>query len=237
MINENHVKDKKIRQAILYALNKDDMNKAAYLSDEYYVTPYTFLPTENKFYTDKIEQYDQNAEKSKELLKEAGVDKLTLKLGYTGTDAAQSTQALLIQEQLKKAGITVELVSSDSTALSAKMKDKNNEFDMYLGGYIMGIDPDTFASLFETGAAYNYMYYNNKTINELFKQGRLEINEKKRKNIYTKLQQLIQEEASFYPITSNKKILVVNNRVKGVKEAALVPVYTFEDTSFLKIAK
>ena len=102
----------------------------------------------------------------------------------------------------------------------------------------MGIDPDTFASLFEAGAAYNYMYYTGyDKINELFAQGRAETDEAARKEIYAQLQAEIQNTGAFYPIISNNKILVVNNRIQGINEAGLVPVYTFEDTSYLKIAE
>lgn len=236
MINANRVTDQNVRKAILFALNKDQMNQAAYLSKDYYETPYSFLPTSSQFYTADLEKYTQDDAKSQELLKQANATNLTLTLGYSESDKAQATQALLIQEQLKKAGITVNLASTDSTALSAAMKDKNNSYDMYLGGYIMGIDPDTFSSLFESNAAYNYMHYQNKDIDTLFEQGRNELDPEKRKEIYTKLQQAIADEATFYPIVSNNKILVIDKRIQGIEKAKLVPVYTFEDTSYLSIA-
>ena len=238
MINCNRVPDQKVRQAIFYALDKKAMNDAAFLSDEYYLTPNTFLPTNSQFYDDSnVEKYDRDLEKSKQLLSEAGVTDLKLKLGYAGTDDAQSTQALLIQEQLGEAGIEVELASSDATALSAQMQDPENSYDMYLGGYIMGIDPDTFSSLFESGAGYNYMYYDDQKINDLFAQGRAETDEAARKEIYSELQKEIQDLAAFYPIVSNDKILVVNNRIQGIEEAGFVHVHTFEDTYYLKMAE
>ena len=52
MINCNRVPDQKVRQAIFYALDKKAMNDAAFLSDEYYLTPNTFLPTNSQFYDD-----------------------------------------------------------------------------------------------------------------------------------------------------------------------------------------
>lgn len=233
MINANRVKDQKVRQAILFALNKADMNNACFLSEENYEIPWSFLPNISEFFTEDVEKYEQDAEKSKQLLKEAGVDKLTLNLGYSGSDTVQGVQAVMIQEQLKAVGIDVTLSAVDGTALSLQMKDPDNEYDLYLGGYIMGIDPDTFASLFETGAPWNYMYYENQTINDLFSEGRKETDTEKRKEIYTKLQQELQDTACFYPITSNKRILVISDNVKGIEEAKLVPVYTFEDTSRL----
>ena len=237
MINAKNVPDQKVRQAILFALNKDDMNKASYLSEEFYLTPYTFLPPISQFYSEDVEKYTQNIEKSKQLLEEAGVKDLKLKVGYSGSDTAQTAQALLVQQQLSEVGITVELDAADSTALSTQMHSADNDYDMYFGGYIMGIDPDTFSSLFESGGAYNYMYYQDSEVDELFEKGRTENDETKRKETYNELQAKIQDLATFYPITSNNKILVVNKRIKGVEDAKLVPVYTFEDTSLLKIAK
>lgn len=237
MINAKNVPDQNVRKAILYALNKSDMNLAAYLSEEFYLTPYTFLPPASRFYSEDVEKYEQNIETSKQLLADAGVSDLTLKLGYSGSDTAQSAWALLIQQWLGEVGITVELDGADGTALSAQMHDPENDYDMYFGGYIMGIDPDTFACLFESGAPYNYMYYEDAEVDELFAKGRTENDEAKRAEIYKELQAKIQDLATFYPITSNNKILVVNKRIQGVNDATLVPVYTFEDTSLLKIAE
>ena len=237
MINAKNVPDVNVRKAILFALNKDEMNIASYLSEEFYLTPYTFLPPTSQFYTEDVEKYTQDVDKAKELLEEAGVTDLTLKVGYSGSDPAQTAQALLVQQQLQAVGITVELDAADGTALYTQMQDENNDYDMYFSGYIMGIDPDTFSSLFETGGAYNYMYYDDSEVNDLFAEGRAENDEAKRKEIYNKLQAKIQDLATFYPITSNNKILVVNKRIQGIEDAKLVPVYTFEDTSFLKIAE
>ena len=237
--NCNRVTDENVRKALLFAMDKKAMDDAAYESDEYYSIPYTFLPTNSQFYTEEgVEKYDQDVDKAKSMLKDAGVSNLKLKLGYISSDPVQSAQALLIQEQLKEVGVEVELAGGDATAVSNAMKDPNNEYDMYLGGYIMGIDPDTFSSLFKNGAAYNYMHYSGyDTIDQLFEEGFSEMDESARKETYAKLQAAIQDTGAFYPIISNNKILVVNNRIQGVKEAGLVPVYTFEDTSNLKIAK
>lgn len=234
MINAARVQNEDLRKAILYALDKKAIADAALLSSDYYDLPCSFMPPNSKFFTEDVEKYEQNLEKSKEYLAASGVQKPELNLAYSGSDTLQSTSALLVQEQLEKAGFKVTLSGIDSKALSQQMKDKNNTYDMYFGGYIMGIDPDTFSSLFETGAAYNYMYYDQPEINELFAQGRKETDETKRKEIYTNLQKKIQDTACFYPLYSNKRLLVVSKNVSGIDAAKLVPVYTFEDTSKLQ---
>lgn len=234
MINAARVQNEDLRKAILYALDKKAIADAALLSSDYYDLPWSFMPPNSKFFTEDVEKYQQNLDKSKEYLAASGVQKPELNLAYSGSDSLQSTSALLVQEQLEKAGFKVTLSGIDSKALSQQMKDKNNTYDMYFGGYIMGIDPDTFSSLFETGAAYNYMYYDQPEINELFAQGRKETDETKRKEIYTNIQKKIQDTACFYPLYSNKRLLVVSKNVSGIEDAKLVPVYTFEDTSKLQ---
>lgn len=233
MINANRVKDENLRKAILYALDKKAIADACLLNSEYYELPWSFMPPNNKFFTENVEKYEQDLNKSKELLTASGVTKPELTLAYSATDSLQSTSAVMVQEQLEKAGFKVTLSGVDSTALYQQLEDPNNSYDMFFGGYIMGIDPDTFSSLFETGAAYNYMYYNVPEINDLFAQGRKEVDAAKRMEIYTTLQQKVQDTACFYPLYSNKRLLVVSKNVSGIDEAKLVPVYTFEDTSKL----
>ena len=89
----------------------------------------------------------------------------------------------------------------------------------------MGIDPDTFNSLFTSDSKYNYSHYKDKEIDDLFNAGRVEI--------YNKIQQKLQDNAYFYPMLENKRIVVMSSNVTGVDEAKLVPVYTFEDMSKL----
>jgi peptide/nickel transport system substrate-binding protein len=234
MINAARVQNEDLRKAILYALDKKAIADAALLSSDYYDLPWSFMPPNSKFFTEDVEKYEQNLDKTKEYLAASGVQKPELNLAYSGSDTLQSTSALLVQEQLEKAGFKVTLSGIDSKALSQQMKDKNNTYDMYFGGYIMGIDPDTFSSLFESGGGFNYMHYDKPEINELFAQGRKETDETKRKEIYTNIQKKIQDTACFYPLYSNKRLLVVSKNVSGIDDAKLVPVYTFEDTSKLQ---
>lgn len=236
-INTKQIPDQKVRQAIFYALNKKDIDDAVYLSDKNYLVPTSFMPPISQFYTENVETYETDIEKAKQLLKEAGAENVKVELSYNGSDSAQSTQAALIQQQLAQAGITCELNGMDSTAMFDQLEKEDTDIQMYLNGYIMGIDPDTFLPLFASGGAYNYMHYDFPEIDELFQKGRETSDENERYAIYEELQQVLQEKACFYPLVSNSRILVVNKRVGGVEEAGLVPVYTFEDTSKLTLSE
>ncbi|MDP4170435.1 MAG: ABC transporter substrate-binding protein [Bacillota bacterium] len=232
-LSSKAVQSKEVRQAIAFALNRDEIITASYVSSDFAKPAYSFLPRKATYYTDNVEKHNFDLKKAKDLLSKAGTSNLKLKLAFTANNPIQQKQAAVIQQNLKDAGINVELVGMDGTALSQKLEKVQTDFDMYLGGYIMGIDPDTFNSLFVTGSPANYMHYSNPVVDDLFNKGRVEKDDAKRKEIYDQIQKLVIEDSAFYPITENKRILAIDSRIQGINEAGLVPVYTFEDMSKL----
>ncbi|KAF1301750.1 MULTISPECIES: ABC transporter substrate-binding protein [Enterococcus] len=234
--NSDNLKDVKVRQAIQYALNRDDLNKAAYLDEKYYQNVQSILPPNNPYATTDVNDYKTDVDKSKELLKEAGVSDLTINLAFSSSDPAQTVQATLIQQQLEKVGITVELAGGDSAAYGAELKKPGSKkYDLFMNGYIMGNDPDLYSYLFASTGSANYFQYKSDATDELFRQGSVEMDDTKRKEIYVKLQQQIADDAVIYPIVDNKKVLAVNSRVQNIKEAGLIPIYTLEDMSKLTL--
>lgn len=236
--NSENLQDVKVRQAIQYALNRDDLNKAAYLDEEYYSDAISFLPPNNPYATEDLNDYATDVEKSKELLAEAGATDLTINLAFSASDPAQSLGATLIQQQLEQAGITVELEGGDPTAIWTELqKEDSTKYDLFLGGYIMGNDPDLYSALFASTGSANYFQYESDATDQLFVDGATELDESKREEIYDDLQNQIADDAVIYPIVDNKKVLAVNNHIQNVEDAGLVPIYTLEDMSKLTIAE
>lgn len=225
-----------VRQAILYALKKSDLNQAAYLDKKYYNTPTSILPPSNPYADKNVETYQTDVAKAKKLLKAAGVSNLNLTIGYNAADPAQTLQATLIQQQLQKVGVSVTLAGGDGTAVFTELrKAGQTKYDLFLGGYIMGNDPSQYSRLFVTGGASNYFQYSNTEVDQLFAKGLQELDQSKRKTIYNQLQAKLAKDAVIYPIVDNKKIIAINNRIKGVNQAKLISIYTFEDASKLTI--
>lgn len=226
------VQDINLRKACFYAFSRTDMNIGAYVSPEFYQDAVSFLPAAATFFTDDLEKYDQNLEKAKEYLAKVK-DVPTIRLAYGAGNAQQEVQSMVIQQNLKAIGVKCELVAMDFPAMYAKLKAHTADFDMFLGGYIMGIDPDNYSCLFRSDAAYNYAALNDKELDDLFLSGSVEADDAKRADIYKKAQQRLADLAVFYPIVTNYRLLAVSGNVGGVDEARLVPIYTFEDMSKL----
>ena len=73
MINAARVQNEDLRKAILFALDKKAIADAALLSSENYDLPWSFMPPNSQFFTEDVEKYEQNLEKSKEYLDASGV--------------------------------------------------------------------------------------------------------------------------------------------------------------------
>lgn len=226
-VSEN-MKNADYRKGIFKALNKEEIMTAAYSSLDYAEISHSCLPKTNGYYTEDVEKYEQNIEEAKKLVAGGPTE---LKICYIGTDEAQTAQAQVIQAQLKEIGINLKLCGLEQAAyMDSAYNNEDKTYDMYLGGYIMTIDPDGFKGMFGTGQMINYA---NKDLDALFAKGMSEIDTKARKEIYNQVQQMVADEALFYPFGTNLRILVTNPNVQGIDEARLAPIYTFEDMSKL----
>ena len=237
-VNCRRVTDENVRKALLFSFDKKAIADAALLSDEYYSLEYTFLPVENSFYNeDGVEKYDRDVEKSKQLLSAAGKTNPTFKFAYPSDDSSTEAEAVLMKEQAAEAGITLDLQALDANAVYSLATEPDNEYDLYFGGYVMGIDPSTFYPEFGIGQKWNYMHWGEEysNIEDLFAQGKAETDQDKRYDIYHELQKAIQDTGAFYPIYEKKRLLVTTGNVTDIDAAKLVPVYTFEDMSKLNM--
>ena len=156
-------------------------------------------------------------------------------MGYCSSDTTQETWAILMQNELAQAGITVELNPMESTAYYNELAEEDKPFDLFFGGYIMGSDPQTYADMFTSTGAFNYSGSNNADIDRLFAEGIATFDTEERFAIYSELQKVIQDDACLYPIASNSYIVLISNRIGGVDECGLVPIYTLSDASYLTI--
>ncbi|MFV0440459.1 MAG: ABC transporter substrate-binding protein [Lachnospirales bacterium] len=221
------------RKAIFYAIDKQSIINALYVSEDYARNAHSFLPENATFFSeDGVEFYDFDLAKSQEHLAASGVTNPTVKIGYYA-NAAYETQATLVQAFLTAAGFNCEIQSYDPTALSKALTDKTADFDLFFSGYIMGIDPSNYATLFVSDGVSNYSGVSNETIDAGFAAGVAELDTAKREEIYKQLQIDFMDYAFFLPIAENKRILAINNRIGGIEEAKLIPIFTFEDMSKL----
>lgn len=223
---------KEVREALSYALSRDELITTAYTSNEYAEPAKSFVTPDGLFFTNDVTSYDNDVAKAKELLEKAGVSNLKLRFITTSGNKVQEAVSLYVQQKLKAIGVDVELQSIDASAYSQRFTDKNaKDFELALAGYIMGYDPDAYRILYSSKESSNYSHYNNPEVDKLFEEGAAEADTTKRGEIYKKAQEIVAQDAPIYPIAYTKTIVAVSKNYGGIEEAVLKPVVIFEDLS------
>ena len=128
MANEN------MRQAILAALNCEDILMASYGNEELYeLNAGWCVPTDAQWGTDAGSEYynQKDADKAKKLMKEAGYNNEPLVLVTTEDYAEMYNATLVVQEQLKQAGFNAEVETYDFSTFMEHRADPK-QFSMYI---------------------------------------------------------------------------------------------------------
>jgi len=112
--NTPALKDLRVRQAIAYAINREQLVKTKFPEGAEVATQ--FMPKTVAGYADDVQQYKYDPAKAKDLLKQAGAENLTLKF-YVPTEVSRPYMpnpvdyAAALTEDLKAVGITIETVA------------------------------------------------------------------------------------------------------------------------------
>lgn len=143
-----------MRQAVLAALNMDDILLASYGNKELYdVNPGWFNPDDAQWGSEAGKKYyNQNdPDKAKELLKKAGYNNEKLVLVTTPDYPEMYNATLVVQEQLKKVGINAEVESYDFSTFMEHRADPN-QFSMFITSNSYNVLPIQLTVLDKTWA-------------------------------------------------------------------------------------
>lgn len=212
-INENVVPDAKQRQAISYAMNRQMivdnlLQGAGEVTDGFFssISPYV-----NK----DVKPVKYDVEKAKKLLAESGWDSSkTLKLAVLSGDATLEQAANIITENLREAGVTVQIQMMDLGTLLDEIVSMKYDLAI-LTVSITPINPLPDIAYF-LGEG-NPNAYNNARVNEILTALSTEVDEEKIKALYSELQEITQKDVPMPSIYATKALGAVNKRVKGAK--------------------
>jgi ABC-type transport system substrate-binding protein len=113
--------------------------------------------------------------------------------------------AQLAKDQLSKCGIEVNVKESDFATVLLPLLSYPNDFDTYLGGWSTAFDPDDY-SIFHSSKCTtkenpddnNFVCWNNPEGDKLLEDGRQELDQAKRKDIYFQFQLIANEDIPYY---------------------------------------
>ena len=182
-----------VRRAIAFALDPATIAEATNFDA---ATPNeTAIPETSSWYFD-YSPYGLDVDQAQTLLDEAGVADLTIDLMVTSEFPQTVTAAQVIANQLGEVGITVDIRTEDFATWLADQGE--GEFDAFMLGWLGNIDPDDFyyAQHHSTGG-FNFHGFSDPEVDDLLDQGRVELDEDTRKEIYDQAAAAIVDQASY----------------------------------------
>ncbi|MEA3489694.1 MAG: peptide-binding protein, partial [Candidatus Omnitrophota bacterium] len=234
--------DRRVRQALSYAINKREIIDAVLLGlGEPCTGP--FLKG-TLYYDGAVTGYGHDPEKAAKLLHEAGWKDTDADgvLEKDGTEfrfmlvTNQGNQvredvATIVQSQWARLGIRSEIQVMAWSAFLDQFVNKKN-FQAVLLGWTVPIDPDLYSvwhsdSMVEGGL--NFISYSDKGLDRLIEQGRREFDPDRRAEIYREAHGIIAGDAPYTFLFFPYAIPAVQKRFKGIEPAPAGIGYNFID--------
>ena len=216
--------DRRVRQAINFAINRQDILNKVYNGTGQYTghvaAGYGPWGIPQKELRNKWEKYD--LPKAKALMKAAGFAKgFDINLSTFSTPLDFPAMAALIQSYLKLININVNIVAQDPATFAAN--NGRGAFEMDLTARGMRGDVDGYTAEFNPTGAFGKTVYNtwfsgytNKEMWRLVGNGRITLDPKKRLPMYQKLDRLLMTELLEVPLVSVSKYQVVNAKLQDM---------------------
>ncbi|WP_291259552.1 ABC transporter substrate-binding protein [Fusobacterium sp.] len=214
-INTKRIKDKRIRQAIEYAIDKKAIINTVY--EGYGIAPKSILSPNVFGYDAESEIREYNPDRAKELLKEAEVENLKLGL-WIYDEPSRQQMAQIIQANLKELGIDVEINVLEVS--SFLQYTGMGEHDLLIGlWYVSTGDADYgFYPLLHSSSAGpvgNRSFYSNVEVDNLLNRARKTTSTLERKENYKKVQNIINDEVPLFPIAYKNYTIGLQNNING----------------------
>lgn len=223
-------KDKRVRQAIAYAIDKNEIVDVVLFGLGSSATgPY--VPN-TWYYNPDVKNYEYNPAQAKELLKEAGwedtdgdgiVDKQGQPFEFTiltnmGNSLRNNT-ATIIQWRLAKIGIKVKIRMLEWSTFINEFIDKRR-FQAVILGWSLGFEPDQYDIWHSSKTKekeFNFVSYNNPEVDALLETGRSTFNMAERKKAYFRIQEILADELPYIFLYVPDATPIVHARFKGIK--------------------
>jgi peptide/nickel transport system substrate-binding protein len=236
------------RQAVAYAIDRAKMNTNLYRglgiiqnSPISVQSPY--------FLKDGLTIYNYNPKKSRDLLQQAGFkynaqgqlldaagNRVRFSLLTNSNNQVRVAIAAQVKQDLERIGMQVDFSPINFNVLVEKTST-SRDWDAHIIGFTGGIEPNSASNLWlSSGASHSFNLKQQpgqkslhgwkitpmeQAIDRLFIAGAQELDETKRKAIYAKFQQVVQDNLPVIHLVSDRALMVVRDRVQGVKYSGL----------------
>jgi peptide/nickel transport system substrate-binding protein len=213
--------DKKaVRQALSYALNRQEIAQKAFFGVSQPISTMFFSPTSLGYREDLARAHAFDLDRAGRLLSEAGVRNLELHTMVTPRWPQMKLFTLIWQADLAKIGVKLTVTEVEQAQFLSTGSDKTlRGLDML--PWVVGRttrDPAIFFATQVThrgGRTAKHGWVNDE-LERLVAEGAAEVDPNKRRQIYQKANEIIVEEVPMIHVANDPRIWAWNKKVKGV---------------------
>lgn len=233
-------KDLKVRQAINYAVNKDEIIETIFFGLAKVTTGPFVL--DSWAYNKDVSPFPYDPVKAKRLLEESGwkdargdgwLEKDGKHFEFTVLVNQGNSERLrcaeMIQRYLKAIGIRMKIRTLEWSAMINSFINKKH-FEAVLMGWFLTRDPDCYdiwhSSKTREGE-FNFVGYRNEDVDKLLEEGRRTFDQSRRAVIYNEIHRLIYEDQPYLFLYSAEALPIVHKRFRNVEASPIGIGYNF----------
>jgi peptide/nickel transport system substrate-binding protein len=208
--------DVRVRQAVSYAIDRAAVNRIGFGGYGIPTPGGLFVKPSPWFCEENAAMYPYQPERARALLRDAGHPQgITMDL-VLANFAPYLDPFAVVQQNLSAVGIKVNVISTDTGGM-AEFRVNGKYQALWTGTLLIFDDPDAYSTFYEsTGPFYGRATgFKDADIDALFAQGRRELDYKKRKEIYCRLEHKALEGAYWALINWRPNIFGLRADVKG----------------------
>ncbi len=241
-LNNPKFSDKRVRQALNLAVDKQEIIKVVLLGFGT-VSTGPFAP-QSWAYNQSIKPADFDPQKARMLLAEAGwkdsnndgwleKDGRPFEFGIATNQGNEERikVAEIIQRRLKDIGIRVKIKVVEWSVFLSEFIDRKN-FEAVLLGWSLPREPDNYdiwhSSKTKEGE-FNFIGYKNDEVDKLLVEGRRVFDQGQRQKIYHRIHEIIYDEQPYMFLFTSESLSILHSRFKGIKPAPAGIGYNFID--------
>ncbi|NYV67753.1 oligopeptide ABC transporter substrate-binding protein [Bacillus sp. Gen3] len=238
--NYDKYQNKELRQAMAYAINREEWNDAFFFGLGHPVN--RPIPSSHWIAADNSElpnDYKYDPEKAKKMLDEAGYKdkdgdgfredpkgkKFVVNFShYQTTNPTFEARAKQIAQYWEEVGLKTKVTMTEANLYYDMLEKGDKSVEVFFGGWSTGSDPDP-SGLWRSDALWNYPRWVNadsdKLLDDALDVSIVGTDQEKRKQLYVDWQKLFNEEVPAIPISELDNTFALTKRVKGVEVTPL----------------
>lgn len=224
-MRDSILSDRRVRHAIGYAIDRQAI--VDHLRRGLATPAIGILPPVSWAFEPDVFQFTHDVAKAKSLLDEAGYPdpdgdgpaprlRLTLKVS---TNEFIRLQAAVIQQDLKQAGIDLDVRSYEFATLYADVLKGN--FQLFTLQWVGVSDPDMLRRVFHSKqmppSGFNRGYYENPEVDRLLDEAAAATTDDERRRLFGAAQRLVAEDAPYISLWNKTNVAVSRTGIEGVK--------------------